>query len=379
METIKGVKIIENGRISSVPVDISFDGGVITQIERSGCGGAEPLYVSMGFIDIHTHGGGGHDVSECTADALNAIGNYHLKRGVTAYLPAFVASPLSVLDDYFEKLRSIQADGAEILGAHIEGPYISPEKKGAQPIENILTVYDDNDKGFFERNSDILKIVTLCPATQNAPTLVKRLAENGIKAQAGHDNSFDFQIEACMAEGLDGVTHLYNASSGIRRASDSVEKRLGLNETALLHDALFCEVIADNVHIPPRLFKLIYKNKDFKRIILISDSLSIADAPDGRYFLGGDIEIISDGRVAYLKDKSAIAGSVTSVSTAVLNVINTGIPLAEAVYSAAEAPAAYLGILDKMKIAVGNNATFNVLNRDGSVRETYFKGNKVAK
>ena len=261
MTIIKNVKLIEDGRINSVAVDISFCNGIINSIvkteETDGC----TQYVAPGYVDVHTHGAAGHDVSEASKEALDAVGNYMLGNGVVAYLPTFVATPLSELNSAFEKLRKITADGADILGVHIEGPFISPLKKGAQPLENIKTEFENGDVEFFKNNKDIIKIVTLCPATKNAEMLVKLLTACNIKSEAGHDDSIDCQIEKCMAEGLDGATHIYCASGGFRRINGQIDKHLGLNETALLYDNIFAEVIADGVHISERLFNFIYKNK----------------------------------------------------------------------------------------------------------------------
>lgn len=379
MKIIKNVRLIEDGRINKVAVDITVDNGVIAGISRTEETAECKQYVAAGYIDIHTHGAAGHDVSEVTDEALNAVGDYMLKNGVVAYLPTFVATPLATLNAAFKTLRGIRPSGADILGVHIEGPFISPLKKGAQPLENIKTVYEKSDAEFFKKNKDLLKIVTLCPATENAESLVKLLKACNVKAEAGHDDSLDYQIESCMKAGLDGATHLYCASSGFRRVNGEIEKRLGLNETALLYDDIYAEVIADGVHISKRLFNFIYKNKGFRKIILVSDSLSPAGAPAGEYLLGGTVPIVTDGTAAYLADKSALAGSITNLAKEVENAVSYGVPLAEAVYMATEAPKKYLGIEDCYVVAVGKPATFNILNARGRVIKTYRCGKEIKK
>lgn len=371
----ENVKFIFGGLIGNNAYDVEVNGDVISAITPA-CKKENCNYVTLPYIDVHTHGGAGHDVSELTKEALDAIGDYLLYNGIGAYLPTFVATPLGKLDEMFLKLRNLSPSGAEILGAHIEGPYISLAKKGAQPAANILTAYDPKDAVFFEKNKDILKIVTLCPATKNAPLLVKTLVGNGIKAEAGHDDSVDTDIIECMKNGLDGATHIYCASSGFRRLKGSIEKHLGLNECALLFDEIYTEVIADGVHISENLFDFIYKNKGYRKIILVSDSLAPAGAPCGKYLLGDDTPVITDGTAAYLEDKSALAGSVTNVAKTVENVVSYGVPLAHAVYAATETPRKYLS-LPYDALSCGSTASFNVLDEKGKLLHVVNRGRTV--
>ena len=270
---IKNVKFIYGGKVADNAVDITVENGKISKVSKTREKSA-PRYVTLPYVDIHTHGAVTHDVTELSENALSEIGNYLLSNGIGAYLPTFVATPLTALDKAFERLRKLSPSGAEILGAHIEGPYISIAKKGAQPVENIMTSFDEKDADFFKKNADVLKIVTLCPATKNAVSLVKAIVGNGIKAQAGHDDSIDDQIIACKNAGLDGATHIYCASSGFRRVDGKITKHLGLNECAMYFDDIYTEVIADDVHISENLFKFIYKCKGYEKIILVSDALA---------------------------------------------------------------------------------------------------------
>ena len=138
---IKNVKLIFDGKIADNAVDITVENGKISKVSKTREKSA-PRYVTLPYVDIHTHGAVTHDVTELSENALSKIGNYLLSNGIGAYLPTFVATPLTALDKAFEKLRKLSPSGAEILGAHIEGPYISIAKKGAQPVENIITSFD---------------------------------------------------------------------------------------------------------------------------------------------------------------------------------------------------------------------------------------------
>lgn len=373
--TIQNVKFIFGGNISDDAFDVAFDDGKITSIEKSCCS-CPTRHVTLPYIDVHTHGAVTHDVTELTDEALSKIGDYLLSNGIGAYLPTFVATPLSTLDKHFEKLRKLSPSGAKILGAHIEGPFISVTKKGAQPIENISTVFDEKDAEFFRRNADVLKVVTLCPATKNAVSLVKAIVQNGIKAQAGHDDSIDDQIVACKDAGLDGATHVYCASSGFRRMNGQIKKHLGLNECAMYFDDMYVEVIADDVHISENLFKFIYKCKGHEKIMLVSDALAPCGAPVGEYVLGDNTPVISDGSAVYLRDKSALAGSTTNIAKMVKIVTSYGVPLEKAVYLVTETPRRYLN-LAITPLKVGSEASFNVVDGAGKVVEVYTNGKKI--
>jgi len=259
----------------------------------------------------------------------------------------------------------------------LEGPFISLAKKGAQPEANIKTVFEDADKTFFEKNKDLLRIVTMCPHTENAVELVKCLRANGIIAHAGHDDSIYPEIIACVDGGLDGATHIYCASSGLGRRPGDLTKYIGLNETAMSEDRIMTEVIADDIHISEPLFKFIYKNKGFESIILVSDSLSAAGMPVGAYKLGREVDVYNNGRVALLASMKALAGSITPVSKMVEIVTSYGIPIAEACYMGNEAPAKHLRLSDRGSIEVGKLADICILDEKAKLKAVYLGGERV--
>lgn len=153
---IKNVKLIFDGKLADNAVDITVENGKFSKVSKTREKSA-PRYVTLPYVDIHTHGAVTHDVTELSENALSEIGNYLLSNGIGAYLPTFVATPLAALDKAFEKLRKLSPSGAEILGAHIEGPYISIAKKGAQPVENIMTSFDEKDADFSAGTRTFLK------------------------------------------------------------------------------------------------------------------------------------------------------------------------------------------------------------------------------
>ena len=368
---ITGVYVISDGKITSVPQDITIENGIITDIVTSYDAPAERLYATAGFIDEHTHGGYGHDFFEATQEAVDAVGKFHLDHGTTSFVATAVATKLEDLDIQIGKIRNLKHTHSDLLGLHMEGPFISVKKKGAQPEENIKAAYEPGDGEFFDKNADLVKIVTLCPHSGNAPELVEKLVSLGIKAHAGHDDSIEPEIIKCVGKGLDGATHLYCASSGLGRRKGDITKYAGLNETTLITDGIAAEVIADDIHIPRSIFTLILKNKGYRKIMLVSDSLSAAGMPVGNYKLGTDIDIYNNGRVALLADFSALAGSITPVSKMVEILVGYGVPIAEACYMGNESPAKHLGLTDRGVLAVGMRADICLLDEKGKLQKVY--------
>lgn len=377
MQKIEGVYTLKNGVMSNEPKDVYLDKGVIADITDSAATPAEPLFATAGFIDEHTHGGYGHDYFEATQEAADAVAKFHLDNGTTSFVATAVATKLKDLDIQISKIRSLNKNYADMIGLHMEGPFISVKKKGAQPEENIKPVFEESDAEFFIKNKDILKIITLCPHVGNADKLVSLLTSLGITAHAGHDDSIEPEITKCVENGLTGATHLYCASSGLGRRKGDLTKYMGLNETALLKNEIDAEVIADGIHIPRSLFELILKNKGYRRIMLVSDSLSAAGMPVGNYKLGVDIDIYNNGDVALLADLSALAGSITPVSKMVRILVGYGIPLAEAVYMGNESPAKHLGLTDRGVLEIGKRADICLLSADAELKGVYLKGEKI--
>lgn len=375
--TIKNVIILANGKKSDKSYDIVMENGIIKEIVPSTGDLKSARYATAGYIDIHTHGGNGHDYFECTQEAADAVGSFHLKHGSTSYLATSVATPIKELDEQFEKIRGLDNKYSDMIGLHLEGPYISLDKKGAQPEANICTRYEKADAWFFEKNKDLLRIVTICPATENATELVADMVRNGIKAQGGHDDSVYPEIKNCVNAGLDGATHVYCAMSGLRRKSGEMTKYIGMNETALLEDGIMCELIGDDVHISEPLFKFVLKNKGYKNVSLVSDSLSAAGMEEGFYMLGTVTRIYNTGKVALLENMKTLAGSVTPVSKMVANAVSYGMKIEEAVYMGNQSPANYLGLKDRGVIEVGLRADICVIDEKANLLEVWKQGERV--
>lgn len=372
MKFIKQVRIITNGKISHDCYDVETDNGLIKQIRLSAHGNADnDRYLTGGYIDIHTHGALGKDCFEATQEALDKHSSYLLSQGVTGFCPSFVAASIPTLKEKLTNYRSLKFNYSRGYGVHLEGPFISFAKKGAQPAESIKTVFEEGDGEFFEDFASDIGIVTMCPATKNAPKLVQLLAENGIRVQGGHDDSIEQQIYACLDKGMSGVTHIYCACSNFRRIKGDITKYLGMTEIGLFDDRMTVEVIADGVHVSPTLFKWIYKCKGYEKVCLISDSLSATGCPNGIYTIGDGVEVRTDDRAAFLNDGgNTLAGSITNVAQMVRNVMSYGVPMAQAVYMANQSPSNYLGLNNVGAVEVGAQADLIILDGKANVIET---------
>lgn len=380
MITFINAKAFINGQIKENST-ITVDNDKIIEINGTPKGEILDLngkILCAGFIDIHTHGGLGKDCMEATYEALDAISKYHLSTGITTYCPTTMTASLPDINKALDNLRNFKSNYARTYGAHLEGPYLAPKAAGAHPL-NLLLSPDEKNSDFIWKNLDVVSRITLAPDLNNAAWLTKKCTENGVQVSLGHDTSIDDEIEACISNGASSVTHTYNCTSRPSRRNNP-KKHLGLTELALIEDSLICEVIADDRHVPNKLFKMIYSLKGSKGICLVSDSLSVAGMPLGDYYIGaGESKQtirVEDG-VAVLPSENTYAGSVTPISKMVVNLHALGINAEECLSMATLTPARLLKMTDRGDIQVGMLADFNILNSDLSVDKTILGGKLV--
>lgn len=384
MNIINAIPLI-NGKFSELS-DIVVENGRIQQITPAGQAplsnfyDAKGNYIAAGYIDIHTHGGGGHDFMEGTETAINKIGEYHLSTGITSYCPTTLTASISDTVKALELLRNNNiTSGARRLGAHLEGPYISLKAPGAHPPAYILNPDKDNTQWIWD-NADVVSRITTAPDNSGTPFITNECVKRGIQVSLGHDAAIDDEIYAAIDAGASSVTHMYNCTSRPSRRV-TPHKHLGLTEVGLVSPKLICEVIADNRHVPNALFGMIYKLKGTDGIALISDSLSIAGMGQGEFYLGsGDSKqklLVSDG-VATLPELNTYAGSVTPISAMVKNLhANLNIPLEDCIAMGTLTPSKLLNLTDRGDIATGMLADFNVLESDGTIVKTIIGGEAV--
>lgn len=385
MLLIKNVKPIINGKMQEL-CDILLEDGKIKQIEAFGkieniehTIDMKGAVCAAGYIDIHTHGGGGHDVMEGTFEAINEISKYHLSTGTTTYAPTTLTADIPTTTEALDNLRKYKSPFARTLGAHLEGPFISSKAPGAHPPKLVLAPTEENTAWVWQ-NKDVVSRVTLAPDQENAKWFTEQCTKNNIQVSMGHDASIDDEINALTARGASTVTHMYNCTSRCSRRT-TPHKHLGLTEVGLTDERIICEVIADDRHVPNPLFKMIYKLKGANGICLVSDSLAIAGNHGGDFYLGSGVskqKIVIEEGVAIIKELNTYAGSVTPISKMVANLVqNLNIPLEQAVSMGTLSPAKVMNLNDRGDIKVGLLADLNILDEKGNLLHTILGGNLI--
>jgi len=324
--------------------------GQIASVDEDSDGDTGP-YLSPGFVDVHVHGWGGHDAMGDEA-ALDGMARALLSHGVTSFVPAAVTSPLQQLAAFADRVRgwmpTAPEDGAQPLGFNIEGPCISPEKKGAQN-EAFIKLPSAVDRTVLEPMLDGLRIMTVAPERDGALDLVGWLARAGVNVSLGHSNATADEASRGYAAGARTTTHLFNAMSGVDN------HRPGLAVAALTDDQVYVELVADGLHVERSVWPIILRAKPAGRLILVSDAIGLAGTGDGRMRIGelevevrnGECRLVSDGR---------LAGSVIALDTAVRNLVGSGVPLPVAVRAASPNPLELLGVTDRGVLAPGQRA-----------------------
>ena len=363
--------IIEKGRIREIANKEELSTATLT--------GAEVIegkdkFIAPGYIDIHVHGGGGSDVMDGDYEAINQIAIAHSHFGTTSFLPTTMTMSK---DKIIRSLRSIceavkkGTAGAEILGIHMEGPYINPEKKGAQKEEEIKKISIEEFLEFNQASGNLIRLVTIAPEMPGAIGLIKYLYKQGIIASVGHSNATYVQTQAGIQAGLSHVTHTFNAMRGLHH------REPGVVGAALTSPELTVEVIADGIHIHPIVLKILTKIKEGEKIVLITDSMRAAGLKEGTYDLGGQEVIVTKGQ-ARLKD-GTLAGSVLTMDKAVKNMVNkVGIQLSKAIQMASFNPAKSIGVDDKKgSLEPGKDADIVILNKNLEAELTMVAGKIV--
>ena len=334
-------------------------------------------YVSAGFIDMHVHGGAGHPFINGTVDDVIKACNFHLTHGTTAILPTVTAGAFPTMREAVEKIAEAKQSGkvkSNIIGAHLEGPYLSAKSCGAQcPIFITPPKKEDYEK-LVEDYGKYIARWTYAPENDKNGEFCKYLTTNGIIASAGHTDATYEDMKVAINNGCNLITHLYSCTSTVTR--DHGFRNLGVIETAFLRDELFVEIIADGKHLPPDLIKMIVKIKGIDKVALITDSLEIAGTDIKEGVMSGTPFIVEDG-VCKLKDRSAFAGSVATANGLIRVMVNDcGYSIPEAVYMMTAVPAKIAG-LNKGELRVGFDADVIAFDDDINVSDVFIMGKKA--
>ena len=370
----RGGVVVEEGRIREVfagqPAGLGQGGPLID---------LQGLCLAPGFVEAHTHGAGGHDFMDGTLEAVLAACRTHLRHGTTSIYPSTLTSSDSELAANLEnigKAMSVSDGMPDILGAHLEGPYFSPEQAGAQDPRYIRNPDPREYLELLDR-FDFIRRWTVAPELPGALEMGRELARRGIVASIGHSNAVYEQVLAAYENGYKLVTHLFNGMSRLVRRNAYMH--LGVAESGLAIAGLDVEIIADGKHLPPPLLKLIYKVKGPEAICLTTDSMRAAGQEVSESIIGslrgGQRVIIEDG-VAFMPDRRSFAGSIATADRLVRTMVQlAGVPLAEAVKMMSHTPARIMGVeRRKGSIAAGKDADLVAFDEDIAVSLVMVRG-----
>jgi N-acetylglucosamine-6-phosphate deacetylase len=342
-------------------------------------------YLAPGFIDLHIHGAVGRDTMEASSEAFRAICDYHASGGTTSLLLTTATAPLKAIVDVLNAIRDcsprrIRPAAArfsipQIAGVHVEGPFISKAKAGAQRMEYIQEPTPAAVAPLL-KHVDLIKRITIAPELLGAPEAIAKFSERGTSVSAGHSDASDEQARVGFACGMRSVTHTFNCMSSAHR--DGIYRKAGLLEFALSEPEIVCELIADGHHVAGTLMKMLYQTKGVPGICLVTDATAGAGLPDGSHFELAGKDCIIEGGVCLLADRSALAGSAARMIDLVRTLVrDVDLPLHDAVAMATENPARAIGLESKGALKIGADADLVVFSPELEVRRTFSGGQEI--
>ena len=332
-------------------------------------------YLAPGFIDLHVHGARGRDTMEASAEAFRTVCDFHVSGGTTSLLLTTTTAPLDEILKVLEAVRDCRSAIMQIGGVHVEGPFISRAKGGAQRGEFIQEPSPVAVRRLLQY-AEVIKRVTIAPELPGALEAIETFHKLKINVSGGHSDAWDQDARAAFDSGMRSVTHTFNCMSSARRRG--IYRAAGLLEFALSTAEISCELIADGHHVSSTLMKMLYRAKRADGICLVTDATAGAGLADGSEFslLGKDC-IVENG-VCLLADRSALAGSAARMVELVRTMVReVNVPLGEAVAMATENPARAIGLQSKGRLVVGADADLVVLSPQLDVMQTFVGGEEV--
>ena len=349
---VEGERIVDIGPRAGADARIDLDGG----------------YLLPGFIDTQVNGGGGALFNDSpTVEAIAAIGAAHRAYGTTGFLPTLISDDLATVAQAIAAVdAAIEAGVPGVLGIHIEGPFLSEERKGVHDASKFRTL-DDASIELLTSARRGRTLVTLAPET-TTPQMIARLAAAGVTVAAGHTNATYDVLTQALAAGVSGFTHLFNAMSPL------TSREPGAVGAALESQDTWCGIIADGRHIHPAVLRIAFAAKRRDRFMLVTDAMPSVGMSDKRFTIQGRPIRVVDG--VCVDENGTLAGSDLDMASAVANAVRlAGLPLEEAARMAATYPAEFLGLApDHGRIAVGGRADFVLLDADLTARATWIGG-----
>ena len=362
-----GSVLIRDGKILEVTnCDLAVIGATLVDVKG--------MYVLPGGIEIHAHGGGGRDFMECTEDAFRQAVQTHMKYGTTSIFPTMSSSTIPMIEQAAETCTKLMVEpDSPILGLHLEGHYFNMAMAGGQIPENIKNPNPNEYIPLIEHWSCI-KRWDAAPELPGAIQFGKYISSKGVLAAVGHTQAEFEDIQAAHEAGYTHATHFYNAMPGFHKRREY--KYEGTVESIYLLDDMTVEVVADGIHVPPTILRLVYKIKGVERTCLITDALACAASDSKEAF---DPRVIIEDGVCKLADRSALAGSIAPMDRLIRTVVQKAdIPLADAIRMVSETPAKIMGIYDrKGSLQRGKDADIIVMDDNLNIRAVWAMGKLV--
>lgn len=360
---------IDGGCIHVLPKDEKLEDGV-------GVYDAGGKKVVPGFIDVHTHGAVGVDVNAATAEELEKIGHFMATQGTTSWLCSVLTDTkeqtLWCIEE-FKKHRKMESNGANLLGIHLEGPFLATEFKGAMP-EHLLRDADvELLKEYQDAAEGNIRYLTVSPEIDGIVDAIPAMKDLGIVVAIGHSGAdYDTSMKA-IENGAASCTHIFNAMKLLHQHFPAI---MG----AAMESDIYCEAICDGRHLHPGVVRLLLKTKGIDRVVAITDSIMAAGLPDGNYKLGVNDVVVVDGD-AKLASNGVRAGSTLTTGQALKNILTfTGRPIEEVLKLLTANPAKLIGVFDrKGSIAEGKDADLVILDEDHNVADTFVMGKQISR
>jgi N-acetylglucosamine-6-phosphate deacetylase len=369
MKAIRGNLILESGIIKG---QIEYTDKILYVGEPRAFNGELVDYgeslVAPGFIDIHVHGLAGYDIMDSDPESIHQISKHLAAKGVTGFLATLQTSSYEEIIQTLKRVNETKTTGAKLLGSHLEGPYISPAKIGAQR-ENLREPLTHELDDLLRAANGTLRLVTLAPEVKGGLVAVEYLSGHGVLVSAGHTDATYEEAKQAFDAGVRLLGHCWN---GMRELH---HREPGIIGAGLMDESVFVELIADCHHIHPAVLGLTARLKGADSVILVSDSIKPAGLEPGKHVLDGRVYYLVDGLVKL--ESGVIAGSSIGLNNAVRNMVEkVGVGVADAIGMASSTPAGFLG-LNKGKLDIGFDADFVVLDEAFNVVETIVEGETV--